>query len=103
MKNIFKDLLATGLGAMVLTKEKAEEMVDGLIEQGKISQKEGREILDDFMEKSEEKSAEIFGQFTGQIKEKLKKAGFITRDDYEQLQDQINELQEEVHKLKMEE
>ncbi|MFW6237770.1 MAG: phasin family protein [Halanaerobiales bacterium] len=103
MRNIFKDLLATGLGAMVLTKEKAEEMVDSLIEQGKISQKEGREILDEFMEKSEEKSSELYGQVTDQIRKKLRKAGFVTRDDYDQLQDQINELKEEVHELKMKE
>lgn len=103
MKNIFKDILATGMGALVLTREKAEEMVDKLIEQGKISKKEGQEILDDFMERTEEKSSELYEQLSGQVKMKLKKAGFVTEDDVQKLQKQINSLKEELHELKMNE
>ena len=46
MIDLIKKAIYTGLGMAVLTKEKAEEMVKELSQQAKLSEAEGKELLE---------------------------------------------------------
>lgn len=101
MKSLFKDILVTGLGALVITKEKAEGLIEKMVKQGDITREEGKELLQKFLQKSEEKTDKLTQRITGDIKDRLHQAGFATKKDLEELQLQINDLKEEIHSLKM--
>src|SRR5665647_1432833 len=48
-----------GLGAISLTKEKAEAFIDELVERGEISKEDAKQTLDDVMKKGEEHKEEF--------------------------------------------
>ena len=54
MVNLIKKAFYTGLGLAVLTKEKAEELVKELAEQTKLSEHEGKDLVDSLMKQSEQ-------------------------------------------------
>ncbi len=57
MVDLIKKAFYTGLGLAVLTKDKAEEMVRDIAEQAKLSESEGKELVDSLMKQSDEATA----------------------------------------------
>jgi polyhydroxyalkanoate synthesis regulator phasin len=53
MEDLFKKLLYAGAGLAVTAKESLDKSIDELVEKGKISDTEGRRIVDNFFEKTE--------------------------------------------------
>ena len=97
MKKIFEDILLTGLGAIVVTKEKAEELVESMVEQGDVTRKEGKELLDKFLEKTEEETSKLSDKVSRQLEKKLKQAGFVTKSDLNDLKARIEELEKRLN------
>ena len=54
MIDLMKKALYTGIGLAVLTKEKAEEFVKDLTQQAKLSEQEGKELLEGVLKQSEQ-------------------------------------------------
>ena len=54
MVDLIKKAFYTGLGLAVLTKEKAEELVKDFAEQAKLSEHEGKELVDSMMKQSDQ-------------------------------------------------
>jgi len=52
MRELLKSVVYTGIGAAFLTKEKIEALKDDLVEQGKISQDEGKQFVDELVKKT---------------------------------------------------
>ena len=59
MKDLLRNFLYTGIGLVSLAAEKLQVTVDDLVEQGKLSQEEGKKIVDDFFRTSEAKRDEF--------------------------------------------
>ena len=53
MVDLIKKAIITGVGLAVLTKEKAEELVQELTQQAKLSEQEGKELFDGLLKQSE--------------------------------------------------
>ncbi len=49
--NIFKDIFLAGVGAMAITADKAQEVVDKMIEQGQLTVDQGKEINQELAQK----------------------------------------------------
>ncbi|MEM7370482.1 MAG: hypothetical protein AAF587_17865 [Bacteroidota bacterium] len=93
MEDLFKKFLYTGVGLVSMTAEKLQEAVDDLVGKGKISEKEGKRILNDFFENTETKKAEFEARLkdaADQVKEKL---SFPSRSEYEALIQRVEELE----------
>ena len=73
MADFIKKTMLTGLGLVVLTKSKIEELVKELAEKGKMSEKEGKEMLSDLLKKSEEAGKEFQGKVENIVKKVLEK------------------------------
>ena len=48
MEDLFKKFVYTGVGLVSLTAEKLQKSIDTLVEEEKISEKEGKKIVNDF-------------------------------------------------------
>ena len=96
---LFKKTLVAGLSVMLLTKEKAEEIVEELVEQGKISQQEAEEIIEELLNRTEEGSQEAKSRVKSGLDSFLDKTGL--RRDTEQ-QDEINVLKDKLRILELE-
>jgi len=85
-----------GFGILSLTREKAEEWIDELVRRGEISEKEGREAVDEFVEKSKEMRQDLSSRVESAVEEAVKKMNLATRDDLDKLKKKINALEKTV-------
>ena len=60
-------LILLQIGAAAATRDKVQEVVDSLVEQGRVEREEGRTVVDDVMRRARERSSESrsTGQATG--------------------------------------
>ena len=100
MKELLKDILYIGAGAAFMTKEKLEELKNELIEKGKLSQEEGKQLVDELMKRSEDIRNEMEEKVQQTVAEQMKKMNVASRDDIEGLKSEITQLKGEVDQLK---
>ena len=96
--SVVKSLLNLGLGALVMTKEKVEEVVNELVKKGEIGQEEGKELINDLMEKGEKSKKEIEDQIEKTVKGVLGKLDISTKKEIEELKSEIEELKKKLNK-----
>ena len=98
MQELLKNLLYLGAGAAFVTKEKIEELKDDLVGKGKLTQDEGKQFVDDLLNKSDD----IKGKFEEKINEvvaaQLDKVNVAKSDDIADLRAQIQELRALIEK-----
>ena len=82
-----------GLGAISLTKEKAEKFIDEMVEKGEISKEDAKQTLEDVMKKGEEHKEEVRNLVREEIDSWKSKFGVVSRADYEKLEQRIKDLE----------
>ena len=87
-----KNMFYIGAGAAFLTKEKLEELKTELVEKGKVSQEEGKQLIDEMFKKSDEVKQQLEQKIQDAINDQLKKKNVATGDDIDELKSQIKEL-----------
>ncbi|MEA2116148.1 MAG: hypothetical protein U9P36_12320 [Thermodesulfobacteriota bacterium] len=98
MKELLKSIAYTGIGAAFLTKDKIEELKDDLVEQGKISQDEGKQFVDELVEKTDSIKDSLDLKISKIVEEKIKQLDIVTNDDFADLRRQVEELQVALNK-----
>lgn len=98
MKNesIFKKVIYAGVGLAAVTVDKIEETVNELVDKGKLSDSEGKKIVEDFFTKTDEKREEFEEKLKTAVKEVVDKFNFLKKDDYEVLKKRVKELEDEL-------
>jgi len=98
MKEMLKNVLNTGLGAAFLTKEKIEELRKDLIEKGKLSQDEGKQLVDDLIRKSEKAKDQLDLWINKRVEDRINQLNLATKDEIAELRRKIEELQVAINK-----
>ena len=98
MEETLKKLVYAGVGLAAQATEKIEETVNDLVKKGKISDKEGKKIVDDFFKKSEKKKDSYESKFKSAIKDVTEKFEYVIKSDYEKLAKRISELEKAMKK-----
>lgn len=93
MWELLKSVVYTGIGAAFLTKEKIEALRDDLVEQGKISQDEGKQFVDELVKKTASIMDSLDLKISQIIEEKIKQLDIPTNADFADLRRQVEELQ----------
>ncbi|AEV33048.1 hypothetical protein Oweho_2073 [Owenweeksia hongkongensis DSM 17368] len=96
MEDTFKKIVYTGLGALSLAKSKMDEVVDDLIDRGRLSREEGEKIAKDFRKDSASSKEAVESELQQWMEKALNKMDIARRKDLEQLQKQVEELQKRV-------
>ncbi len=89
MEDAFKRLLYAGVGIAASATEKVESTIDSLVEKGKLSDNEGKKIIDEFLEKSETRREEFDDKFKGFVE----KFGYTKSGDLDELRKRVEELE----------
>ena len=92
LNDLIRKVVLTGIGLAALTKEKIEEVVKEVVEKGKLSEKDGKEFIDELLKKSEGAREKVEGQIEKAVQATLKKMNLVTRDDLSKLEKQIKQL-----------
>ena len=95
MKAINNVILA-GLGALALTREKAEEIVDTLIKRGDLARGDRKVAVEDLIAKAEEQAK----KFGDTMKQKAAEWRGVRRDEYENLKSEVGSLRATIERLK---
>lgn len=96
MKDLIKNFLYTGVGLVALASEKVQSVVDDLVEQGKLSQEEGKKIVDDFFKTSESKREELENRIKKMTENLTGKLDFFSKEDVDSVRDRLEELEDKL-------
>ena len=92
MVDLIKKAFYTGLGLAVLTKEKAEELVKELSEQTKLSEHEGKDLVDSLMKQSEQARNDFQSRIDEAVQSVVKRLNLASKDEVASLKAKIDEL-----------
>jgi len=88
------------MGLASLTTEKVQSTLDELVEKGKISDSEAKKVAEDVIANLNGKREDFedkLGDIVGNVAEKL---NYVKREDYENLQKRVKDLESELAKSK---
>lgn len=91
-----KKVLLAGIGLTAMTYDKAEQFVKEMIDKGRLTIDEGKELQSELKCKSQ---AEAEG-FLEQIKEKSQSLQYATKDDLKRLEEKLDALLEQLSQSK---
>jgi polyhydroxyalkanoate synthesis regulator phasin len=92
MVDLIKKAFYTGLGLAVLTKEKAEELVKDLAEQAKLSEHEGKDLVDSMMKQSDQARQDFQAKVDEAVMAVVNRLHLATKDEVASLRAKIEEL-----------
>ena len=98
MLDFIKKTMLTGIGIAMKTKDELEEWVKEIVKKGEISENEGKDFLDNVKRKSKEAQKDFEEKVESKFKDLLKKADIATRDEVNDLKNEIEELKKTVSK-----
>lgn len=98
MVGILKKLYLAGLGALSMTKEKAEEIVDELIKKGEVAAEEKKSFVESLLKVAEEKKAETREFVKKEVRKVLESLDIPTRQELEDLKKQLEKHRKVEHK-----
>ena len=98
MFDLLKKTIWLGAGLAVMTTEKIEEAVAEIVKKGQLSQKEGRELAADLVEKSKKAKKELGEKVEKIINHTLQKMNIPSQKEMEDLRARVERLEKEAEK-----
>lgn len=93
MDKIVRKTLYTAVGIVAGTTERLQKAVDELVSKGKISQEEGKKVVDDVVKTTDNRRDEYENKFRNLIDNVLSKLNLPKGDAYEKLEKRIKSLE----------
>ena len=94
-----KKVLLAGIGLTAMTYDKAEKFVKELMDKGRLTLNEGKELQSELKRKSQAEAEGLLGQ----IKEKSQSLQYATKEDLQRLEGKLDALLEELKQSKSDE
>lgn len=103
MINDLKKLLLAGVGAVATTYEKASEVVDELVEKGRLTVDEGKELSEElkrnFTTKATEKINEIKSVNKDSLEKVISELGYVKKEEIDKLKVRIEFLENKLDQM----
>ena len=98
MMDFFEKAYLAGLGALTVTREKAKEIVDELVEKGKITAEEAPKILKDVAARAEEGKKAIEERIGKGVENTVARLNLATRKDVQEIEKKLDQVLKELQK-----
>jgi polyhydroxyalkanoate synthesis regulator phasin len=98
MIDLIKKVIYTGVGMAMLTKEKAEDLVNELTQHAKLSEQEGKELLDSLLKQSEQARANVQTKIDESVLSVVKRLNLASKDEVEALRAKVDELSAKIER-----
>ncbi|MDO9567109.1 MAG: hypothetical protein Q7J15_10250 [Candidatus Desulfaltia sp.] len=96
MFNLIKKAMFTGIGLALKTKDEVKDLAEELVKKGEVSEKEGKEFLDELQERYDDAQNKLEQRVENIVKKLIKKADLVTADELKGLKKEIRELKKAV-------
>jgi polyhydroxyalkanoate synthesis regulator phasin len=94
MFDLIKKTMLAGIGFAVITKDKVEQLAKEYIEKGQMTEKEAKEMVDEFLKKSEHARKDLETKLEEMVQKALKKMNIATREDVAGLEERIKRMEQ---------
>jgi polyhydroxyalkanoate synthesis regulator phasin len=95
----FERLILLQIGAAAATRERVQDVVEDLIEQGRVQREEGRTLVEQVVGRARERSQGARSLLDASVQQGLRRGGMPTREDYEDLIFRVEQLEHRVRML----
>ena len=99
MLETLERLILLQIGAAAATRERVQEIVNRLIEQGRMEREEGRAVVEEVLNRARERSAGARALVDASVQQGLRGAGVPNREIYEDLLFRVEQLEHRVRLL----
>ncbi len=93
-------VLLAGVGAVVLTQEEIEKVINRMVERGEIAEQDGRKLLREVMDRRKKEAQKAEDEMDRRIEEILARLNVPTKSDIDALSAKITALTKKVDELK---
>ena len=93
MFELMKKTLLTGIGLAIMTKEEVQKVGRELVEKGELTHKEGKELVDDLLKKSEQAQKDMESKVHKLVQDTVEKLNVATKKDIAELVKRIDRLE----------
>jgi len=98
MQDLLKKALSLGFGALLVSKDKVEDVVNELVKKGELGQEEGKNLINELIEKGEASMSEMEVKIEKIVKGVMEKLNLPTRKELDELKAEIEQLKEKLNK-----
>lgn len=96
MKDFLEKAVSLSLGALVVTREKVEAVVDELVERGKVERQEGEKLVKELLKKGKEGRKELEAQIEKVVKVIARQLDLPSRKEFNELKSKIEKLTKKI-------
>jgi len=96
MENIIKKVLYTGVGIVAATTERLQSSIDDLVAKGKLSEEEGKKVVDDVVKNAEVQRPQVEGRFKKIVDAAFDKMNLPQNDAFTKMEKRIKSLEVKV-------
>ncbi|MBN2251767.1 MAG: hypothetical protein JW724_06815 [Candidatus Altiarchaeota archaeon] len=93
MEDYLRKIGLFGIGIAVITREKAEALVNDLVKKGDLNEQEGRELVQHLLKRSEQQKNELQKKIDAGVRATTKKLDFVTKSDVKKLEKRLAALE----------
>lgn len=93
MLDLMRKVFLAGLGAMFLTKEKAEEVAEELVHQGELRREEAKNFVEQLLNKGKEQQALLQETVSREVNRWRSEWGLVTKAELSALENRVAELE----------
>jgi polyhydroxyalkanoate synthesis regulator phasin len=86
MLDIIKKSMLAGIGALALTEEKIQEMIDEFVQKGQLSHKEGESLVNELQKVIDENKTKLNTMIDEHIKSLMDELNMVTKDDLTEME-----------------
>lgn len=99
MLDVIRATVLAGLGAGVITKEKAEEAVNRLVRQGRLTADEGRQLVKDLLESGSQQWEAVQAGFSETLRKALESADIARAKDLAEVGQRLKQVEQRLAML----
>lgn len=96
---MMRKMIYLGLGTLSLTREKAEKMMNEMVDKGEVNKEEARQFIDEAIKKGAEEKEELRQMIRQEYQEIKNQFSLVTKKELEALEARIKALEDKVSTL----
>jgi polyhydroxyalkanoate synthesis regulator phasin len=93
MLDLIEKVVMTTIGVAAITQKKAEELVTEMKERYKLSEDEGKQMVDRIQTMARENREKVREMAEGEVKKVVEHLGLVSVDEFELLKKRVQELE----------
>lgn len=93
MLELFEKAVMTTIGVAAITQKKAEELVAEMKERFKLSEDEGKQLVEKLQTLAKENKEKVTEMAENEVKKVVDRLGMVSREEYDRLAKRVDELE----------